>query len=149
MMVGAAVALAAATSLAATGCGGDDGSDAKASTPQGFRETKTPDFTLALPNGWTVDRGKQDTGEGEFIEARPPGTDVNRAQVRVASSHDYKSGIAAAAQLAEGEVPIRRPGAQRVVSKPIEGPISASALPDSGPTPPSALPKMRAPPSRP
>jgi hypothetical protein len=120
MMVGAAVALAAATSLAATGCGGDDGSDAKASTPQGFRETTTTDFTLALPRGWRVDKGRQDSGDGEFIEARPPGTDINRPQLRVASSHDYESGIAAAAQLAEGEVPVRRPGATRVVSKPIE-----------------------------
>jgi hypothetical protein len=121
MMVGAAVALAAAMPLAATGCGGGDGSDnANASTPQGFKTTETPDFTLALPDAWTVDKGKQDTGSGEFIEARPPGSDVNRLQLRVASSHDYKSGIADAAQLAEGEVPIRRPGATRVVSKPIE-----------------------------
>jgi hypothetical protein len=116
MMVGAAVALAAAPSLA--GCGGDDG--ASAATPQGFRKTETPDFTLALPQAWKVDKGKQETGEGEFIEARPPGTDINRPQLRVASSHDYKSGIASAAQLAEGEVPVRRPGATRVVSKPIE-----------------------------
>jgi hypothetical protein len=106
MMVGAAVALAAAMPLAATGCGGGDGSDnAKASTPQGFKRTETPDFTLALPDAWTVDKGKQDTGSGEFIEARPPGSDVNRLQLRVASSHDYKSGIADAAQLAEGDVP--------------------------------------------
>jgi hypothetical protein len=118
MIAGAVVALAAAVPLA--GCGSDDGSDAKASTPQGFKTTQTPDFTLALPAEWTVDKGKQDTGTGEFIEARPPGADVNRLQLRVASSHDYKSGIAGAAQLAEGEVPIRRPGATRVVSKPIE-----------------------------
>jgi hypothetical protein len=120
MMVGAAVALAAAVPLAATGCGGSDGSDAKASAPQGFKTTETPDFTLALPAAWKVDRGKQDTGSGEFVEARPPGSDVNRLQLRVASSRDYKSSIADAAQLAEGEVPVRRPGATRVVSKPIE-----------------------------
>jgi hypothetical protein len=126
-IVGAAVALAAATSLAAMGCGGDDGADASASTPQGFRTTQTPDFTLALPQAWEVDKGKQDTGEGEFIEARPPGTDVNRAQVRVASSHDYKSGIASAAQLAMGEVPVRRPGAKRVVSKPVDVPGAEDA----------------------
>jgi hypothetical protein len=120
MMVGAAMALAATMPLAATGCGSDDGADAKASTLQGFKTTETPDFTLALPAAWKVDKGKQDTGSGEFIEARPPGTDVNRLQLRIASSHDYKSGIADAAQLAEGEVPIRRPGATRVVSRPIE-----------------------------
>jgi hypothetical protein len=127
MIVGAALALAAATSLAATGCGGDDGADASASTPKGFQKTETPDFTLALPAAWKVDKGKQDTGKGEFIEARPPGTDINRAQVRVASSRDYKSGIASAAQLAEGEVPVRRPGAQRVVSKPVDIPGAEDA----------------------
>jgi hypothetical protein len=116
MIAGAALALAVAVPLA--GCGGDDG--ASASTPKGFTKTETPDFTLALPQAWKVDKGKQDTGEGEFIEARPPGTDINRPQLRIASSHDYKSGIAGAAQLAEGEIPIRRPGATRVVSKPIE-----------------------------
>jgi hypothetical protein len=127
MMLGAALALAAAMPLAATGCGGDDGADASASTPQGFRKTETPDFTLALPEAWKVDKGKQDAGEGEFIEARPPGTDVNRLQLRVASSRGYKSGIAGAAQLAEGEVPIRRPGATRVVSKPVEIPGAKDA----------------------
>jgi hypothetical protein len=116
IVAGAAVALAAAVPLA--GCGGDDG--ASAAAPKGFTKTQTPDFTLALPSGWKVDKGRQDTGEGEFIEARPPGSDINRPQLRAASSRDYKSGIAGAAQLAEGEVPIRRPGAQRVVSKPIE-----------------------------
>jgi hypothetical protein len=116
MIAGAAVALAAAVSLA--GCGGDEG--ASAATPKGFTKTETPDFTLALPQAWKVDKGKQDSGDGEFIEARPPGTDINRPQLRIASSRDYKSGIAGAAQLAEGEVPIRRPGATRVVSKPIE-----------------------------
>jgi len=114
-IVGAVVA----ASLAGIGCGGgDDG--AGAATPQGFKKTQTPDFTLALPQAWTVDKGKPDGGDGEFIEARPRGTDINRPQLRVASSHDYKSGIAGAAQLAEGEVPIRRPGATKVVSKPIE-----------------------------
>jgi hypothetical protein len=117
MIAAAAVALAAAVPLA--GCGGDDGSSS-AAAPKGFTKTETPDFTLALPAAWKVDKGKQDTGEGEFIEARPAGTDINRPQVRVASSHDYKSGIASAAQLAEGEIPVRRPGAQRVMSKPIE-----------------------------
>jgi hypothetical protein len=108
----------AVVALAVTSCGGGD--DGGSAVPKGFTRTQTPDFTLALPSAWKVDKGKQDTGEGEFIEARPPGTDINRPQLRIASSHDYKSGIASAAQLAEGEVPIRRPGAQRVVSKPIE-----------------------------
>ena len=112
-----AVTLLAAVPLAGCG-GGDDGGGA--STPKGFKQTQTPDFTVALPSGWTVDKGKQDTGEGEFIEARPPGSDINRPQVRIASSRGYRSGIAGAAQLAEGEIPIRRPGATRVVSKPIE-----------------------------
>ena len=125
MIAGAVVALAVAAPLA--GCGSDDGSDAKASTPQGFKTTETPDFTLALPAAWKVDKGKQDTGTGEFIEARPPGTDINRVQVRVASSHDYKSGIAGAAQLAEGEIPVRRPGAKRVVSKPVDIPGAEDA----------------------
>jgi hypothetical protein len=118
MIAGAAVALAAAVPLA--GCGGGDEGSSSAATPKGFTKTETPDFTLALPAAWKVDRGKQDTGVGEFIEARPPGSDINRPQVRVASSHDYKSGIAGAAQLAEGEIPVRRPGARRVMSKPIE-----------------------------
>jgi len=113
-----AAALAVAVPIAGCGGGGDDG--ASAATPKGFKQTQTPDFTVALPSAWTVDKGKQDTGDGEFIEARPPGSDVNRPQVRIASSHGYKSGIAGAAQLAEGEIPIRRPGATRVLSKPIE-----------------------------
>jgi hypothetical protein len=113
-----AVTLLAAVPLAGCGGGGDEG--ASAATPKGFKQTQTPDFTVALPSGWTIDKGKQDTGDGEFIEARPPGSDINRPQVRIASSRGYKSGIAGAAQLAEGEIPVRRPGATRVLSKPIE-----------------------------
>jgi hypothetical protein len=114
------ILLLCAFAVPVAGCGGDDDDGGGAATPKGFKQTQTPDFTVALPSGWTVDKGKQDTGDGEFIEARPPGSDVNRPQVRIASSHGYKSGIAGAAQLAEGEIPIRRPGATRVLSKPIE-----------------------------
>jgi hypothetical protein len=113
-----AATLLAAVPLAGCGGGGDEG--ASAATPKGFKQTQTPDFTVALPSGWTIDKGKQDTGDGEFIEARPPGSDINRPQVRIASSRGYRSGIAGAAQLAEGEIPVRRPGATRVLSKPIE-----------------------------
>lgn len=125
MIAGAVVALAAAAPLA--GCGGDDGSDAKASTPQGFKTTETPDFTLALPAAWKVDRGKQDTGSGEFVEARPPGSDVNRAQLRIGSAHNYEADINNAVLLAEGEIPVRRPGATRVMSKSIDVPGASDA----------------------
>jgi hypothetical protein len=124
MMVGTAVALAATVLLATAGCGGGD--SAGASTPDGFRRAQTADFSLALPSQWQVDTRKE-SGGGEFVEARPQGSDINRAQLRVAASRDYKSDINGAVQLAEGEIPIRRPGATRVMSKPIDVPGAADA----------------------
>jgi hypothetical protein len=123
-MMATIVALALAVPLA--GCGGGD-DKAGASTPKGFQSAKTDDFSLALPSGWTVDRNAVQGGQGVFVEARPPGTDINRAQLRVASSRDYKSGIDNAVTLAEGEIPVRRPGATRVVSKPIDVPGATDA----------------------
>ena len=122
MMVGVAVALAAAVPLAGCGGGNDDSS---APTPKGFSKTQTADFSVALPSGWKVD--KLDEPGGLAIEARPNGTDVNRAQLRVASSRDYKDDINAALKVTEAEIPIRRPGAQRVVSKTIDVPGAADA----------------------
>ena len=66
-------------------------------------------------------------GQGVFVEARPPGSDINRAQLRVASARHYNSDINGAVLLAEGEIPVRRPGATRVVSKPITVPGAADA----------------------
>jgi hypothetical protein len=126
MMVGTAVALAATVPLAAAGCGGGD-DKAGASTPDGFRRAQTADFSLALPSQWQVDTRKESGGGGEFVEARPQGSDINRAQLRVAASRNYKSDINGAVQLAEGEIPIRRPGATRVMSKPIDVPGAADA----------------------
>ena len=122
MMLGVAVALAAAVPLAGCGGGNDDSS---APAPKGFSKTQTADFSVALPSGWKVD--KLDEPGGLAIEARPGGTDVNRAQLRVASSRDYKDDINAAVKVAEAEIPIRRPGAQRVVSKTIDVPGAADA----------------------
>jgi hypothetical protein len=123
-MMGTIVALALAVPLA--GCGGGD-DKAGASTPKGFQSAKTDDFSLALPSGWKVDQKAEQGGQGVFVEARPPGSDINRAQLRVASAHDYKSDINGAVLLAEGEIPVRRPGATRVVSKPIDVPGASDA----------------------
>ena len=123
-MMGTIVALALAVPLA--GCGGGD-DKAGASTPKGFQSAKTDDFSLALPSGWKVDQNDEQGGQGVFVEARPPGSDINRAQLRVASARDYKSDINNAVLLAEGEIPVRRPGATRVVSKPIDVPGAADA----------------------
>ena len=73
-----------------------------------------------------------------FVEARPPGTDINRAQLRVASSRDYKSDINDAVLLAEGEIPVRRPGATRVVSKTSRSPAPPTRGAWSGRFPPAA-----------
>jgi hypothetical protein len=122
MMVGAAVALATAAPLA--GCGGGN-DDSGALAPKGFSKTETADFSVALPSGWKVD--KLDEPGGLAIEARPDGTDINRPQLRVASSRDYKDDINAAVKATEAEIPIRRPGAQRVVSKTVDVPGAADA----------------------
>jgi hypothetical protein len=124
-MMGTIAALAVTVPLAGCGGGGDD--KAGASTPKGFQSTKTDDFSVALPSGWTIDQNSVQGGQGLFVEARPPGSDVNRAQLRVASSRHYKSDINGAVLLAEGEIPVRRPGATRVVSKPIDVPGAADA----------------------
>ena len=124
-MVGTTVAVALAVPLA--GCGGGGGDDQTASTPKGFQSTKTDDFSLALPSGWKVDQNAEQGGQGVFVEARPPGIDINRPQLRVASARNYKSGINNAVTLAEGEIPVRRPGATRVVSKPIDVPGAEDA----------------------
>ena len=124
VMIGTTVALASPCRWPAGGGGGDDKAPA---TPQGFKSTKTDDYSLALPSAWTVDQKAQQGDQGPLIEARPPGSDVNRAQLRVGSAHNYKADINNAALLAEGEIPVRRPGATRVVSKPIEVPGAADA----------------------
>jgi hypothetical protein len=124
LMMGTMVAVALAVPLA--GCGGGD-DKAGASTPKGFQSAKTDDFTLALPSGWKVDQNNEQGGQGVFVEARPPGSDINRAQLRVASARHYKSDINGAVLLAEGEIPVRRPGATRVVSKSIDVPGAADA----------------------
>ena len=90
-MMGATVALALAVPLA--GCGGGGGADKTASTPKGFQSTKTDDFSLALPSGWKVDQNTEQGGQGVFVEARPPGSDINRPQLRVASARNYKADI--------------------------------------------------------
>jgi hypothetical protein len=118
------VALALTVLLAACGGGGDDKA---AATPKGFQSAKTDDFSLALPSGWKVDQNKDQGAQGVFVEARPPGSDINRAQLRVASARDYKSDINNAVLLAEGEIPVRRPGATRVMSKSIDVPGAADA----------------------
>jgi hypothetical protein len=116
MIVGTAVALATASSLAACG-GGGKGSTAP--TPNGFHRMQTADFSFAVPPQWQAGTQKT-TGGSEFIEARAPGTDVNRAQLRIAADRNYNADINGAVLLAEGEIPVRRPGATRVVSKPID-----------------------------
>jgi hypothetical protein len=124
LMVGTTVALALTVPLA--GCGGGD-DNAGASTPKGFQSAKTDDFSLALPSGWKVDKNPAQGGQGVFVEARPPGSDINRAQLRVASARHYKSDLNGAVLLAEGEIPVRRPGATRVMSKPIDVPGATDA----------------------
>src|SRR5882724_9343738 len=123
-MMGTIAAVALAVPLA--GCGGGD-DKAGASTPKGFQSAKTDDFSLALPSGWKVDQNAEQGGQGVFVEARPPGSDINRAQLRVASARHYKADINNAVLLAEGEIPVRRPGATRVVSKAIDVPGAADA----------------------
>jgi hypothetical protein len=117
---------ALALSVPLAGCGGGD-DKAGASTPKGFQAAKTDDFSLALPTGWKIDQKPEQGGQGVFVEARPPGSDVNRAQLRVASARNYKSDLNGAVLLAEGEIPVRRPGATRVVSKPIDVPGASDA----------------------
>jgi hypothetical protein len=116
MMARAAVVVAATMVLAS--CGGGGGGGATAPTPDGFHRTQTQDFSLALPPQWQATTLSADGSK--FIEARAPGSDVNRAQLRVGADRGYKSDINGAVQLAEGEIPVRRPGATRVSSKPID-----------------------------
>ena len=131
MRTGVAAAVVIAVSLVAAGCGSDDssGDSTAAKTPAGFKRIKTDDFSLAVPTAWTSDTGKADGG-GKFIEVRSPGADINRPQVRVASSRDYDSRLDNAVKLAEGEIPVRRPGAQRVVARdvPVAGAADARRL---------------------
>lgn len=115
-----AAALIAATMapLAVASCGGDDGGGT-ATTPKGFRETKAAEFGFAVPSQWKVDKLTSDN-EGQTFEARPPGTDINRAQVRAASEREYRSDVNGAALQIQAEIPVRRPGATRVASKPVD-----------------------------
>jgi len=116
-----AAVLLAAAALAVAGCGGDDEGSASASEtkpPAGFTRTQTKDFTVDLPSGWQVD--KLGEAGSEVLQARPAGTDVNRAQLRVGAARDYEGDVNAALLQAQGEIPVRRPGAKRVVSKAID-----------------------------
>jgi hypothetical protein len=117
----AATALIAAIALAAAGCGGggdDDGAAEAKQPPSGFTRTQTADFRLDLPSAWRVN--KLGEAGSEVLEARPAGTDVNRAQLRVGAARDFKGDVNAALLQAQGEIPVRRPGATRVVSKAID-----------------------------
>ena len=120
VLTGGMAALAVALSLAVAGCGGGGDDGATASTPDGFRRVQTADFSLAVPTGWRSDAGKEAGGKGEFLEVRPPGADLNRPQLRVASSRGYGSALNSAVLLAEGEIPVRRPGARRVGERLVE-----------------------------
>ena len=115
-----AAALIAAVSVAVAGCGGgdDEGSASDTKPPAGFTRTQTKDFKVDLPSGWQV--SKLGEADSEVLQARPAGTDVNRAQLRVGAARDYKGDVNAALLQAQGEIPVRRPGATRVVSKAID-----------------------------
>lgn len=117
-MRAAALIVATMAPLAMASCGGDDGGGS-ATTPKGFRETKGADFSFAVPSQWKVDKLTSDN-EGQTFEARSPGTDINRVQVRTASKRDFKSDINGAVLEFQAEIPVRRPGAQRVASKPVD-----------------------------
>ena len=86
-----------------------------AATPKGFKRIKTADFSLAVPSAWTSTRTTS-RAAGKFIEVRSPGADINRPQLRVASSRHYDVRLDNAVAPAEGEIPVRRPGAPRVVA---------------------------------
>jgi hypothetical protein len=121
MMTATAAALIAALSLAVAGCGGGDDDSASAGEtkpPAGFSRTQTKDFKVDLPSGWQV--SKLGEAGSEVLQARPAGTDVNRAQLRVGAARDYEGDVNAALLQAQGEIPVRRPGATRVVSKAID-----------------------------
>jgi hypothetical protein len=121
VMTAMAAALIAAVPLAVAGCGGGDDSSAstgEAKPPAGFTRTQTKDFKVDLPSGWQV--SKLGEAGSEVLQARPAGTDVNRAQLRVGAARDYKGDVNAALLQAQGEIPVRRPGATRVVSKAID-----------------------------
>jgi hypothetical protein len=120
MMTAMAAALIAALSLAVAGCGGDDDSASAGETkpPAGFSRTQTKDFKVDLPSGWQV--SKLGEAGSEVLQARPAGTDVNRAQLRVGAARDYEGDVNAALLQAQGEIPVRRPGATRVLSKAID-----------------------------
>jgi len=112
--------LATAVALALAGCASSDGGGGPA-TPAGFQQTKTPDFNLAVPDGWRIAEHEVGDGSGDkFVVARPRGADVNRAELRAASKHDYGGDINGATLLFGAEISTRRPGAKRVLTKAID-----------------------------
>jgi len=119
--------LATAVALALAGCASSDGGGGPA-TPAGFQQTKTPDFNLAVPDGWRVSEPEVDDGSGDrFVKARARGADINRPEVRAASKRDYGGDINAATLLFAAEISTRRPGAKRVLTKAIDVPGAADA----------------------
>jgi hypothetical protein len=119
--------VATVVSMAVAGCGGDDAKGgAAAKTPAGFRQIKASDFRLAVPNAWTSQAPRPEDG-GEYVEVRSPGTDVNRAQLRVGSKRGYRSGIDSAVKLVLADIPVRRPGARQVVLKTVDVPGAKDA----------------------
>lgn len=119
--------LVTAVVIALAGCASSDGGGAPA-TPAGFQPTKTPDFSLAVPDGWRIAAHEVDDSSGDkFVEARPRGADINRPQLRAGSKHGYGDDINAATLLFQAELAIRRPGAKRVLTKAIDVPGAADA----------------------
>lgn len=123
--------LATVVSIAVAGCGGG-GASGNASgagapaTPSGFREVKASDFRFAVPTAWTSQAPRPEDG-GEYVEVRSPGSDINRAQLRVGSKRGFRSSIDSAVQLALADIPVRRPGAKRVVLRSVQVPGAADA----------------------
>jgi len=112
--------------LAPTACASSGDAGPRAA-PAGFQEINNADFSAAVPDGWQVARRKVEGSSDEFIEVRPQGADVNRVQLRVASSREYGGDINAASLLHSGDISVRRPGAQQTVNKAMEVPGAADA----------------------
>lgn len=123
---GAAILASATAALALAACGSSDDAGASAAPP-GFQQIDNADFSAAVPDGWQVAKRKVEGSSDEFTEVRPQGADINRVQLRVASSRKYGGDINAASLLHSRDISVRRPGAQETMNKATDVPGAADA----------------------
>jgi hypothetical protein len=119
-MRAAMIVLLAALAALGAGCGGSDDSAAPP-VPEGYRELRGPDWTLAHPAGWSVEAARRGSGGGSVREVLgTPGSTGLPPQVVVGRSQQAAGDLEAAALELKTDNRVRRSRWTVLSEKPVE-----------------------------